>query len=260
MSVEKTVWKYLHAVVLCLVLSFAAGSLHAAAMERMMTAAVVCLEVVAVTPDNGRLRKQMGSGSGVLISADGFIVTNCHVVRQPVRVTAWLADGRKRKARVVGTDPATDLAVLQLIGEPEDVLLKDPSVDLIVLQADPDAWQKASGDKLEAVDLANGGEAELLDNVLALAISGPTLGRETMAISTGVMIKSTKPRVVYRPSFAIKGGPAFLLDGKLLGIAAQHVYREKLVSDVVIIPAAEVADVVRQALAAKEPASKPAAP
>ncbi|MGH8019273.1 MAG: S1C family serine protease [Opitutaceae bacterium] len=54
------------------------------------------------------------SGSGVIFSEDGHVVTNYHVVRHAVRATAWLADGRERRAEIVGADPPTDLAVLRL--------------------------------------------------------------------------------------------------------------------------------------------------
>lgn len=132
---------------------------------------------------------------------------------------------------------------------PGEVVLKDATVDLIVLRADREAWQKTGGDKLPAVDLENHGEAELMDNLVAIGLSGPTLGREVMGIHAGVMVKALKPRLLYRPSFAQKGGPAFLLDGRLLGIGAQHVYQDKLVNDVIVVPTAEVAELVRQAMA-----------
>ncbi|WP_420471832.1 Do family serine endopeptidase [Brevundimonas sp. FT23042] len=58
----------------------------------------------------------MGSGSGFFISADGFIVTNNHVVADAVEITVRLADSREMTARVVGRDESTDLAVLKVDG------------------------------------------------------------------------------------------------------------------------------------------------
>lgn len=55
-----------------------------------------------------------GTGSGVIISEDGYIVTNNHVVDFADEVKVNLTDGRSFSARVVGTDPRTDLAVLKI--------------------------------------------------------------------------------------------------------------------------------------------------
>src|SRR3546814_5183941 len=56
----------------------------------------------------------MGVGSGFSISADGFGVTNNHVVEGADEVTVTFLDQRELKAKVVGTDPKTDLALLKL--------------------------------------------------------------------------------------------------------------------------------------------------
>lgn len=53
-------------------------------------------------------------GSGFLISADGYVVTNNHVVENGTEVSVAFDDGRSLKARIVGTDPKTDLALLQI--------------------------------------------------------------------------------------------------------------------------------------------------
>ena len=58
--------------------------------------------------------RQQGLGSGVIVSADGHIVTNNHVVEQADEIEVSLADKRKFKAKVVGTDPKSDLAVLKI--------------------------------------------------------------------------------------------------------------------------------------------------
>lgn len=58
-----------------------------------------------------------GSGSGVIISKDGYILTNNHVVENATKVTVGLRDKRKLEAKVIGTDPLTDLAVIKIDAE-----------------------------------------------------------------------------------------------------------------------------------------------
>ncbi len=53
-------------------------------------------------------------GSGVIVSADGYILTNHHVVVEADQIEVALADGRKAKAHVIGSDPETDLAVIKI--------------------------------------------------------------------------------------------------------------------------------------------------
>ena len=53
-------------------------------------------------------------GSGVIVSAEGYILTNNHVVEAADEIEVVLADGRKAAAKVVGTDPETDLAVIKI--------------------------------------------------------------------------------------------------------------------------------------------------
>jgi Do/DeqQ family serine protease len=57
---------------------------------------------------------QEASGSGVIISADGYIVTNNHVVAEAAEVTVILNDKREYKAKIISTDPSSDLAVIQI--------------------------------------------------------------------------------------------------------------------------------------------------
>jgi len=64
--------------------------------------------------DRSRSQPEMGSGSGVIISEDGFIVTNNHVVDGADEVTVTLSNKKSFKAKVVATDPSTDLAVVKV--------------------------------------------------------------------------------------------------------------------------------------------------
>lgn len=58
--------------------------------------------------------KRSGSGSGVILTADGYIVTNNHVVQDADEITVKLNDNREFKARIIGTDKTTDLALIKI--------------------------------------------------------------------------------------------------------------------------------------------------
>lgn len=65
----------------------------------------------------GGPQRQSGLGSGVIVSAEGYILTNNHVVENMDEIEVATNDGRRLRGRVVGTDPETDLAVLQVKAE-----------------------------------------------------------------------------------------------------------------------------------------------
>ena len=71
------------------------------------------------SPDVGvpSQRQQMSKGSGVIVTAGGRILTNAHVVKGATEITVSLHDGTDLKAKVIGTDPKADLAVIQLEGK-----------------------------------------------------------------------------------------------------------------------------------------------
>lgn len=73
---------------------------------------VKCIpSVVSITTQS---RSGTGTGTGVILTEDGYIVTNHHVIENGERITVQLTDDRVCAARLVGTDPASDLAVLQI--------------------------------------------------------------------------------------------------------------------------------------------------
>jgi S1-C subfamily serine protease len=70
--------------------------------------------VVNIAVDRiSRRGEQHGAGSGVVIAPDGYILTNSHVVHGASHLTVGFTDGSTREARVIGTDPPTDLAVIR---------------------------------------------------------------------------------------------------------------------------------------------------
>lgn len=107
----------------------ASGSYRNAA-ERAMPAVVNILTTKALRQNHPLLRDpffrrffgdrlpdeepQNSLGSGVIVSPDGYILTNNHVIEAADEIQVVLADGRKAAARVIGTDPETDLAVIRI--------------------------------------------------------------------------------------------------------------------------------------------------
>ena len=89
------------------------------AVERVGPAVVsVVTEGTASPPSPRRMRRGSpflhGTGSGVMITPDGYVLTNSHVVHNAGRIQVHLQDGRGLPAHVVGADPHSDLAVLRL--------------------------------------------------------------------------------------------------------------------------------------------------
>jgi Do/DeqQ family serine protease len=85
-------------------------------------------------PPNTAARPQTGLGSGVIVSADGYLLTNNHVVEGASDIEVSLSDGRQARAKLVGTDPESDIALLKItldklpvirLGNAEDLLVGD---------------------------------------------------------------------------------------------------------------------------------------
>ncbi len=90
------------------------------AVAQKASGAVAHLQVFA--PKRAQQKQQPGqpnngTGSGFLISTDGLMVTNSHVVHGAETITATFQDGRMFQSRLIGEDPATDIAVLKIEGD-----------------------------------------------------------------------------------------------------------------------------------------------
>jgi len=145
--------------------------------------------------DAGPLRRE-GLGSGVIVSEDGYILTSNHVIESVDQIEIALADSRKVRARVVGTDPETDLAVLKV------ELEKLPSITF----AQPE--QLRVGD----VVLAIGNPFGVGQTVTLGIVSG--LGRSQLGITTFENFIQTDAAI--NPGNS--GGALVDADGNLVGI------------------------------------------
>jgi len=83
------------------------------AKERVFPA-VVYIKVVSETTEGGKRQTFEGSGSGVIVSPIGEVITNWHVIDKAVEVRCLLSDGRHFDAEIIGSDQDTDLALIQL--------------------------------------------------------------------------------------------------------------------------------------------------
>jgi serine protease Do len=96
------------------------ASLRAAAPEERdpmlarVFPSIVRIEAIRLRPTDGRLTKEWSGGSGVVISAEGHVLTNCHVTEDGDFFRGYLHDGSQLEAVLVGQDPLTDLAVIRL--------------------------------------------------------------------------------------------------------------------------------------------------
>jgi len=83
-------------------------------------------------PKRAQEQPVRGQGSGFIISADGTILTNAHVVKGAKEITVKLTDRREFKAKVLGADPKTDIAVLKIEGKNLPVVALGSTNDLKV--------------------------------------------------------------------------------------------------------------------------------
>lgn len=139
------------------------------------------------------------TGSGVIISDKGYIVTNNHVIKGATKVDITLSDNRKFEAEVMGTDPSTDLAVLKITGK-----------DLPVIEL-------ANSDQARVGEwvLAIGNPFELTSTVTAGIISAK--GRDISILNGQYSIESfIQTDAAVNPGNS--GGALVNTDGKLIGI------------------------------------------
>jgi len=136
-------------------------------------------------------------GSGFIVSADGYVVTNNHVVEDARQVEIDLKDGRELRGRVIGTDPKTDLAVIKIVGEG-----RYPFVEFAARRPRVGEWVVAVGNPFG-----------LGGTVTAGIVSG--MGRDVGVGPFDDFIQVDAPI-----NKGNSGGPTFNFDGKVVGVNA----------------------------------------
>ncbi len=116
-------------------------------------------------------QRQSGLGSGVIVSADGLVLTNNHVVESADEIELALQDGRKAKAKLVGSDPESDLAVLRIA-----------SADIASRPLTPITFATAESLRIGDVVLAIGNPFGVGQTVTSGIVSA--LGRTHLGINT----------------------------------------------------------------------------
>lgn len=146
----------------------------------------------------GRSEERQSLGSGFIISADGYILTNAHVVEGADEIIVRLADRRELEAELIGADSQTDVALLKVEAEDLPTLAIGDSDDLKV------------GEWVAAIGSPFGFEHSVTAGIIS-AINR-TLPRDAYVpfIQTDVAINPGN-----------SGGPLFNLDGEVVGINAQ---------------------------------------
>ncbi len=141
---------------------------------------------------------QHGVGSGFIVSRDGLILTNAHVVADASEVTVKLTDRREFKAKVVGSDAQTDIALLRI--DARDL----PTVKL------GDAKDVRVGEWVVAIGSPYG-----FENTVTAGIVSAT----SRALPDGTYVPFIQTDVAVNPGNS--GGPLFNLRGEVIGINAQ---------------------------------------
>lgn len=145
-----------------------------------------------------------GEGSGVVIDADGHVLTNNHVVSGARQVQVTLADGRLFEAEVVGTDPTTDLAVVQLTDAPEDLEAATLGDSEAVSVGDA---VMAVGNPLGLANTATTGIVSALDRPVSASSESGGDVVVTNAVQTDAAVNPGN-----------SGGPLFNASGEVIGI------------------------------------------
>ena len=147
-------------------------------------------------------QQQLGLGSGVIISDDGYIVTNNHVIADAERLEVTLNDNRNFPATVVGTDPTTDLALIKIDAPQLHVIPMGNSEDLRVGE-----WVLAVGNPFGFTSTVTSGIVSAKARNISTTTGMPSSGGIESYIQTDAAVNQGN-----------SGGALVNLKGELVGI------------------------------------------
>ncbi len=124
-----------------------------------------------------------GSGSGVIMTEDGYIITNNHVVEDAQQVTVQLSDGTQMDAKIIGTDEKTDLAVLKV--EPSEKLVAAEFGNSDALQPGEYAYAIGSPGGVELANTITGGRISAINRDITIDDRVMTLIQTDASINPG---------------------------------------------------------------------------
>ena len=159
---------------------------------------------IAVATDKGE-----ALGSGVIFDKEGHIITNNHVVAGASKIQVTLADGRVYDAETTGTDPATDLAVIQL---------KDAPDNLTVAQLG-DSDKLATGQDVMAIGNPLGLSSTVTTGIIS-ALNRPVVNSQNEDGSGGSAVYTNAIQIDAAINPGNSGGPLFDEKGQVIGITS----------------------------------------
>jgi serine protease Do len=176
--------------------------------------ALVRIQVVMEEGQDGRMQKHEGTGSGTIISKDGYILTNHHVAGRGTRIICRLASGEEVDADLVGTDALSDLSVLKL----NLASRRDPSAALP--HADfGDSDSVRVGDTVLAMGCPAGLSQSVTEGIVAntaLILPRGTGSFELDGELVGELVRWIGHDAVIYPGNS--GGPLVNLRGEIIGV------------------------------------------
>ena len=154
------------------------------------------------TPQEQPKQRQLGLGSGVIIDADGYIVTNNHVIADAERLEVTLNDNRTYNATVIGADPNTDLALIKIDADDLHVIPIGDSEKLKVGQ-----WVLAVGNPFGFTSTVTAGIVSAKARNISATTGAQFSGNIESYIQTDAAVNQGN-----------SGGALVNLDGELVGI------------------------------------------